>query len=128
MSVSRLVAARPFPLRLWEGRDIVQPEGVPRPIGATTSDPHRAGPSRRRTHRCTRDIVARAEGPQQPPARDVHIVQPEVVQRAGVAAGDHPWRVRPRRSMSRGGRAQEVPMANAQVGAPEDYAPGSIGP
>ena len=88
-------------------------------------DPHGAGPSRRRTHHRTRDIVARVEGPQQPPARDVHVVQP---QRAGIAAGDHPRRVRPRRSMSRGGRVQEVPIADAQVGAPEDYAPGSIGP
>ena len=29
--------------------------------------------------------------------------------------------------MSKGGRAQEVPIADAQVGAPEDYAPGNIG-
>ena len=82
--------------------EVVQLEGVPRPTRATTSDPHGAGPSRRRTHRRTRDIVARVEGPQQPPARDVHVVQPEVVQRAGIAAGDHPWHVRLRRSMSRG--------------------------
>ena len=40
------VAEVPTPMDV----EAVQLQSVPRPIGATTSDPHGAGPSRRRTH------------------------------------------------------------------------------